>query len=502
MHYIGCAERRKRTALIARRGRGTRIVDGAFRATGQDRMGMSSEFDAIVVGAGAAGLMAALRGAARGRRILLLECADGSESDFAKSGGGVSAAGTRQQADAGIEDTPALWEEDIARKTGGQYEAGVVRMVTGRAREALHFLSDEIGIPIHIVEGLPVLGHRVARLHSTPSEGGREFANLMSEAVSRQGHVTRLDRAPVIGLVQEEARIAGVIARVDGKEQTFMAPFTLLACGGFAGNIAMLREHIPEVVDGLHIGSPTNIGSGILWAQQLGAATAFMDSYQGHGHVTADGTGRLGLGLTSLGAIVIDREGRRFVREDIGPSELAAYVLAAPGGEAIEVYDRQAHDNGLRLEAYRKVVEARKVATAASVEELAAAFQLPVQALASTLDDYNRFASGDERDPLSREAHARPLQFPLFGVRITGALAHTQGGLCIDTAARVLRADGAAIPGLLAAGGTAVGISGYGAAGYSSGNGLAQAFVLGMVAADTVAAQTRSTARQQMKPRE
>ena len=439
--------------------------------------------------------MAALRGSARGARILLLECDDGSESDFAKSGGGVSAAGTRQQASAGIKDSAALWEEDIARKTGGEYQTDVVRLVTSRARDALHFLSDEIGIPIHIVQNLPVLGHRVARLHSTPSESGREFASLMGAAVSRQANVVRLDCASVTGLVWDDARVSGVIARVSGKEQTFVAPLTVLACGGFAASVAMLREHIPGVVNGLHIGSPTNMGAGILWAQKLGATTSFMDSYQGHGHVTADGTGRLGLGLTSLGAILVDGEGRRFVREDIGPSELAAYVLARPGGTAVEIYDRQAHENGMRLEAYRKVVEAGNAVAAESIEQLAAAFQLQIQEFAATLEDYNRYARGEARDPLGREAHVRPLQFPLWGVRITGALAHTQGGLRVDNAAGVLRADGTMIPGLLAAGGTVVGISGHGAAGYSSGNGLAQAFVLGMIAADTIAAQIQPTAR-------
>jgi fumarate reductase flavoprotein subunit len=456
---------------------------------------MAKEFDAIVVGAGAAGLMAALRGSARGGRILLLECADGSESDFAKSGGGVSAAGTRQQASAGIKDSAALWEEDIARKTGGEYQTDVVRLVTSRARDALHFLSDEIGIPIHIVQNLPVLGHRVARLHSTPSEGGREFASLMGAAVSRQANVVRLDGASVTDLVWDGARVSGVIARIGGKEQTFVAPLTVLASGGFAANVAMLREHIPGVVNGLHIGSPTNTGAGILWAQKLGATTVFMDSYQGHGHVTADGTGRLGLGLTSLGAILVDGEGRRFVREDIGPSELAAYVLARPGGTAVEVFDRQAHENGMRLDAYRKVVEAGKAVVAQSVEQVAAAFQLPIEEFALTLENYNRYARGEARDPLGREAHVRPLQFPLWGVRITGALAHTQGGLRVDDAARVLRPDGTVIPGLLAAGGTVVGISGHGAAGYSSGNGLAQAFVLGMIAADTIVAQIKPIAR-------
>jgi fumarate reductase flavoprotein subunit len=67
-------------------------------------------------------------------------------------------------------------------------------------------------------------------------------------------------------------------------------------------------------------------------------------------------------------------------------------------------------------------------------------------------------------------------------VRVTGALFHTQGGLLVDNAARVLHADGGAIMGLYAAGGAACGVSGPEPAGYLSGNGLLSAVVLGRIA--------------------
>jgi fumarate reductase flavoprotein subunit len=92
-------------------------------------------------------------------------------------------------------------------------------------------------------------------------------------------------------------------------------------------------------------------------------------------------------------------------------------------------------------------------------------------------------------DPLNRKAYAQPLTPPLWGVRIVGALAHTQGGLRVNDNAEVITADGRPIRGLLAAGGTVTGISGHGAAGYSSGNGLAQAFALGTIAAETIASR-------------
>jgi fumarate reductase flavoprotein subunit len=113
---------------------------------------------------------------------------------------------------------------------------------------------------------------------------------------------------------------------------------------------------------------------------------------------------------------------------------------------------------------------------------------LPADTLMATLDASNRAAVGEIVDPLGRRLYARQLSPPFWGVRITGALAHTQGGLKVDAKAQVVRADGSAIAGLLAAGGTVTGISGHGAAGYSSGNGLAQAFALGMIAAETISA--------------
>ena len=184
----------------------------------------------------------------------------------------------------------------------------------------------------------------------------------------------------------------------------------------------------------------------------------------------------------------MDQNGRRFVREDIGPSELAAHVLAAPAGSAIELYDQRVHEAALSMGAYRDSIARGMVLTAPSVRDLAAQFALPVEALLATLDTANRAAKGESTDPLGRELYARVLSPPFWGVRITGALAHTQGGLMVDDKAQVLRTDGSVIAGLLAAGGTVTGISGHGAAGYSSGNGLAQAFALGMIAAETITA--------------
>ena len=449
------------------------------------------QYDAIIVGAGAAGLSAAAYAAALDRHVLLLDCSDGGSSDFAKSGGGPAAAGTRFQQQAKVADSPETWLEDIRRKTGNAFEESITRLVVHRARDAIHFQAERLGIDIHLVRNIPVAGHSVSRLYGTPNEIGREYAEMFAAAVERLPLVTRKNDTEVTGLLVDDGVVRGVRARIGGRESTIEAPFTVLACGGFAANRKMLDDFIPEIAGALHIGCPHNNGCGLAWGQALGAATSYLDSYQGHGHVTADGKGRLGLGLTTLGAIMIDLNGRRFVREDIGPSELAAHVLAAAQGTAIEVYDESIHHRASSMGAYREVVERGAACKFETANELALSFGLPADTFLATLEMANKAARGEIPDPLNRKAYAQPLSLPLWGVRIVGALAHTQGGLRVNDNAEVIAADSRPIAGLLAAGGTVTGISGHGAAGYSSGNGLAQAFALGTIAAETISKRHR-----------
>lgn len=447
-------------------------------------------YDAVIAGAGAAGLSVATCAAVMGARVLLIDRANGSSSDFSKGGGGAAAAGTMFQEAAGVIDSAAVWTDDIRRKTQNSFEPSITALVTRRARDAIHFQAQKLAMDLHLVKNIPVAGHSVPRLHSTPGEDGREYFETLAAAADRLPGITRLNDAEVTGLIASGQGVSGVTVRVGGNEQRFEANHTVLCCGGFAANQAMVREHIPEMAGALHIGCPYNDGRGIAWGKALGAASSHLDSYQGHGHVTADGIGRLGLGLTTLGAIMVDSEGRRFVREDIGPSELAAHVMAAPGGTAIEVYDQQVHEAASSMGAYRNAVARGIAASAPTPEALADRLGIATGPFAATFATANRAAAGEIADPLGREKFGRTLSPPLWGVRVTGALAHTQGGLLVNDRAEVLSAGGAPIKGLLAAGGPVAGISGHGAAGYSSGNGLAQAFALGMIAAETILSRT------------
>lgn len=424
-------------------------------------------FDAIVIGAGAAGMMAALSAAHRGARTLVLERNLDGPSNFLVSGGLFPGAGTRWQKEAGVKDDAAAFARDIRDKGGDSVNEAIVEAVARRTADAAHFLADVAGVPVHLVTDIVAPGHRVHRLHASPAKSGRELHALLRAALKRTPGIEVVDKVETLRLQRDD------LLMVTTKAGVFRAAAVVLATGGFAANRSLLAEFIPGVADALHIGAGPNDGCAIVWGRALGAAVTQMDGYQGQGHANP-GTGtRLGMSLPGLGAFLVNREGRRF-GDGVGPSELAALVLAQPGGVALEVFDVRIHEIAMRQGPYREAWEAGIVMVASDPASLAAMAGLP-----------ERFAQTFKE--VSPPPGSPPLRRPLHAAWVTGALAHTQGGLAVDSCARVLRQDGTTIEGLYAAGGAAAGLAGRGGEGYLPGNGLAQSFALGLIAGEEIA---------------
>ncbi len=206
-----------------------------------------------------------------------------------------------------------------------------------------------------------------------------------------------------------------------------------------------------------------------------------MDAFQAHASVATPHSILITYALIMEGGFQVNKEGKRFGNESSGYSEHALDVLAQPGGVAWDIYDRRLHLLGLSFDDYRQAIEAGAIKQADTIESLAAELGLPPASLAQTLANYHRVAAGEIDDPFGR-LDCRQLEGPFYGVKVTGALFHTQGGLKVDYDGRVLREDGLPIPNLYAGGGVAAGISGHGAGGYFSGNGLLTAIGYGMLA--------------------
>ena len=446
----------------------------------------TSEPDLAILGAGAAGMMAAQCAARRGLSVVLFDPHYSSPNNLSISGGLFPAAGSRLQAGAGVGDSPSQWLADLRAFAGASVNERIASAIAECLPRVVDFLLDECAAPIRFLADVPAPGHSATRFHSVAPAAGRALHAWLRQAVRGERRIECItDHA--VDSVTRVTRGFEIHATTTSSTRQVRARRLMLAGGGFGGNPDMVARFIPEMRGALHSGTATNDGSVIAMAMQWGAALAGMDGYQGQGHANPASQNRLGMSLPTLGSIMLDRAGRRFVREDLGPSALAAHVLAQPGQVALEVFDAHIEEQLGNHSAYVDAHAAGKVFNADSVAELAAAAGMSPARLAQTLDEAAAYARGERADPLGRREFARVLQAPYRASWVTGSLAHTQGGVVTDAAGRVLDSHGAVIPALYAAGGCAAGLSGRGGEGYLPGNGLAQSFGLAWLAVAAMA---------------
>lgn len=439
----------------------------------------------VVVGAGACGMVAALAAAKRGVRVLVLEKGNEPAGNTARSTGLIPAAGTRFQREAGIiDDSPELMAEDIFRKNGYESDPGITKLLCEQSGPLVEWLVDEAGCEMVCYTDFLYPGQSLHRMHGPKDGYGSELVQQLENAIREDPRIELRTNTAVEGLLSEDGMVTGV----ETSDGEIRADEVVLAMNGFGGDREMVERYLgSEAAAALYYGSPNNTGEGIRWGMALGAATGHMGSYQGHASVAFPDGPLVTWGVVVNGAILVNRDGRRFGSEIAGYSEYAGAVMAQTGGEAWEVFDEEVYSASLGTR-FDEVVEAGKVVSSETVEDLAETLGLPAGALAETIEETNRYARGEAPDPFGREEFlGGPLEPPFYGIHVRGALFHTQGGLRVDTHARVLSPDGAHVPGLYAGGGTAVGVSGSGYTGYSSGNGLLAAAVLGKVAGEATA---------------
>ncbi len=446
------------------------------------------EFPVVIVGAGAAGLIAALAAREAGADVLVLERDHTPRGSTSLSAGLVPAAGTRWQRAAGVEDSAALFTADIMAKAHHEPDPALAAHLAATSGRALEWLADHYGLPFSLITDFNYPGHTALRMHGLPSRAGSELMEQLANAAARAG-VELLCDARVTHLASaEDGRIEGLAyRRPDGTEESVGCDILVLACNGYGGNRDLVAAHIPALAGALYFGHPGNQGDALLWGEALGAATRHLSGHQGHGSVAHPVGILISWATITAGGIQVNLNGERFSNECLGYSEQASVVLHQPEGLAWTVFDSRIAGIARQFEDFRQAEAANAILQADDIEGLAAAMRVPAAALHAAIADT---ASGTT-DRFGRDFTASPpLAPPYRAVRVTGALFHTQGGLVVDTRARVLRQDGTPLPNLLAAGGAACGVSGSEASGYLSGNGLLAAvglgYTAGLVAAEAV----------------
>lgn len=481
--------------------------------------------DVVVVGAGGAGMTAAITAAAEGKSVVILESQSMVGGNSVRATGGMNAGKTVYQDEnefgesAGVEKTlktaaekyadnetiTALaktvseqWAAYQANPTGyfdsvelmeldtmiggkGINDPELVETLCANSADAIDWL-DEHGITLHNVSSFG--GASVKRIHRPVNAEGKTVSvgsymiPLLEENCKKAGVQILLNTTANEILTDANGAAAGIKATGStGETVTVNAKAVVLTTGGFGANLDMVVKYKPELKGFMTTNAPGIQGQGIEMAQAIGAATVDMDQIQIHPTVEANTAALITEGLRGDGAILINEEGQRFIDEVGTRDVVSAAEIAQTGSYSWLVVDQAMADASSVIQGY---IKKGYTVTGATYEELGKAMGVDAAAFAETMEKWNGYVEAKNDPDFGRTSFANPLNTaPYYAVKVTAGVHHTMGGLKINANTEVLNEKGEVIPGLFAAGEVTGGVHGANRLG---GNAVADFTVFGRIA--------------------
>ena len=483
------------------------------------------EADVVVVGAGGAGMTAAITAAAEGKSVVILESQSMVGGNSVRATGGMNAGKTVYQDEnefgesAGVEKTlktaaekyadnetiTALaktvseqWAAYQANPTGyfdsvelmeldtmiggkGINDPELVETLCANSADAIDWL-DEHGITLHNVSSFG--GASVKRIHRPVNAEGKTVSvgsymiPLLQENCEKAGVQILLNTTANEILTDANGAAVGIKATGStGETVTVNAKAVVLTTGGFGANLDMVVKYKPELKGFMTTNAAGIQGQGIEMAEAIGAATVDMDQIQIHPTVEANTAALITEGLRGDGAVLINAEGKRFIDEVGTRDVVSAAEIAQTGSYSWLVVDQAMVDASSVIQGY---IKKGYTVTGATYEELGKAMGVDAAAFAETMEKWNGYVEAKNDPDFGRTSFANPLNTaPYYAVKVTAGVHHTMGGLKINANTEVLNEKGEVIPGLFAAGEVTGGVHGANRLG---GNAVADFTVFGRIA--------------------
>ena len=481
--------------------------------------------DVVVVGAGGAGMTAAITAAAEGKSVVILESQSMVGGNSVRATGGMNAGKTVYQDEnefgesAGVEKTlktaaekyadnetiTALaktvseqWAAYQANPTGyfdsvelmeldtmiggkGINDPELVETLCANSADAIDWL-DEHGITLHDVSSFG--GASVKRIHRPVNAEGKTVSvgsymiPLLQENCEKAGVQILLNTTANEILTDANGAAVGVKATGStGETVTVNAKAVVLTTGGFGANLDMVVKYKPELKGFMTTNAAGIQGQGIEMAEAIGAATVDMDQIQIHPTVEANTAALITEGLRGDGAVLINAEGKRFIDEVGTRDVVSAAEIAQTGSYSWLVVDQAMVDASSVIQGY---IKKGYTVTGETYEELGEAMGVDAAAFAETMEKWNDYVEAKNDPDFGRTSFANPLNTaPYYAVKVTAGVHHTMGGLKINANTEVLNEKGEVIPGLFAAGEVTGGVHGANRLG---GNAVADFTVFGRIA--------------------
>ena len=425
--------------------------------------------DVVVVGAGAAGLSAALKTAQNGHSVILLEKMGVIGGASAMAGSGTMATGSKWQKEDGYEDSAEKLVEDMMANGHQKNDRATVELFANTIGEAFDWLVGEDGAAVpYQRSGKP------SRSYSGEGRGAGVCKNLAERLEAAGG--TLLTNTPATELVVENGAVVGVKAEGEGKAYTIRAKAVILASGGYGANDALVPDEYKKFVYAGHAGAT---GDAIKMVEGLDADLINMDlvNTQPNSMILPSGLGQYcnpGVaGAYKAGAYMVNQNGERFFNESANAWDL---MQAMKQNEAqYLIMDQTAFDNfnaGMTNSKIYTMEDVEKwlsddydgqpvMKQGATLAELCEKLNLPADAVEASAKAFNDCAAAQTTDAFGRTpAAAQSEEGPFYALQMHIRYYASLGGLHINDSMQVLNTKQEAIPGLYAAGEVVGGLEG------------------------------------------
>ena len=485
--------------------------------------------DVVVVGAGGAGMSAAITAADAGKTVVIVESQPMVGGNTVRATGGMNAAKTALQDNntfgeqAGLEKTlasietswadnavvvelantvKAQWEEYQKNPTGyfdskelmeldtiiggkGLNDAALVKTMVEGTEAGIEWLAS-IGADLTSVGSFG--GASVKRIHRPVNAEGKTISvgsyivPILEKNVTDRG-IEILFETTATEIRMENGVAAGINGvTAEGGNVIVNAKAVILATGGFGANLEMVAQYNPSLEGFMTTNAAGLQGQGIAMATAVGAATVDLEQIQIHPTVQADTASLITEGLRGDGAILVNAEGKRFIDEVGTRDVVSAAEIAQTGSYSWLIVDQKMVDASSVIAGY---ITKGLTVSGNTYEELANAMGVDAANFPATMEAWNANVAAKTDAEFGRTSFANPLDTaPFYGIKVTAGIHHTMGGLKINEKTEVLTAEGAAIPGLFAAGEVTGGVHGANRLG---GNAVSDIVVFGRIAGTNAA---------------
>ncbi|WP_339006995.1 flavocytochrome c [Lactococcus formosensis] len=433
---------------------------------------LKKSYDVIIVGSGGAGMTAAIEAKDAGMNPVILEKMPIAGGNTSKASAGLNASETSVEKAQGVTDSNDKFYEETLKGGGGTNDKELLRYFVDHSAAAVDWLAqNDIVLDNLTTTG----GMSVSRTHR-PHDGSAVGAYLvkgLEENISKRD-IPVFVNSDVTKINEKDGKVSGVEVKIEGETKQVDSKAVVVTTGGFGANQKMIAKYRPDLKDYVTTNAAGSTGDGIEMISALGGALVDMDKIQIHPTVFQKTGYLVSESIRGEGAILVNKEGKRFYNEMDTRDKVSAAELKQDGKYAYAVFGEGTKD---KVKAVDQYISKDMVVEADNVEELAKKLEIKPEELNATVTKWNKAVADKQDSEFGRTTGmTNDISGKVYAIKVAPGIHHTMAGVKINTQTQVLKEDGQPIKGLYAAGEVTGGLHGGNRIG---GNAVADIIIFG-----------------------